>query len=274
MELFSIIDERACSISLKARSKDECIRELAHLIAKLLPEVPQDTIELTLMERETRGSTAFGEGVAIPHARLKEIDRFAVSIAVSKKGIDFESLDGKKTKLFFTILGPGTAQEDYLKILAQISRVAKNRYARDEMLKASSEIALKEAFVRYLFPREKGVEGVAAQNSKLLVITLYERRLFDDVIELLISRGIRGASIFDSTGYRSVLSKVPLFSEFIHFTGDRSERSRTIMVVVEKGQIPQLVEDIEAIVGDLEKHAGAMVLALDVHYMKGTFEVL
>jgi PTS system nitrogen regulatory IIA component len=132
-----------------------------------------DTIYENLIERESKGSTAFGDGIAIPHARIKEIDKFVVSIAVSRKGIDFESLDKKKTKIFFTIIGPGKEQERYLKILAQISRVAKNRYARNEILNARSRIALKEAFLRYITPAEedKGPKGI--EDKKVLLIIPY-----------------------------------------------------------------------------------------------------
>lgn len=274
MDIFSIVNEKASCLSLKARSKDECIRELSGLISPLLPELKESDILEGLMERESKGSTAFGEGIAIPHARIKNLDTFVVSIAISKKGIDFESLDKKRTKIFFTIVGPGDKNEHYLKILAQISRVAKNRYARAEILNAKSTEALKEAFLRYVSPDEEKEKKEEHRNHKLLIITLYKKRHFDDVIELLISKGIGGASVLDSKGVRNILSGVPLFSEFINFTGERSEMSKTIICVVDKRLIPPFVEEIESILGDLDKHSGAMVLALDLFYMKGTFEVL
>jgi hypothetical protein len=133
---------------------------------------------------------------------------------------------------------------------------------------------LKEAFLRYVAPYEEKESGEAVKNRKVLLITLYEMRYLDDIIEVFVSNDIGGISILESRGTRSVLSNVPLFSEFINFTGERSEASRTILSVVSQERIPRIVEGIEAIVGDLNKHAGVMVLALDVHYMKGTLEVL
>jgi PTS system nitrogen regulatory IIA component len=274
MDIFSTIDENACTISLKSRNKADCIKELAHLISSSIHDLELDTIYENLIERESKGSTAFGDGIAIPHARIKEIDKFVVSIAVSRKGIDFESLDKKKTKIFFTIIGPGKEQERYLKILAQVSRVAKNRYARNEILNARSRIALKEAFLRYITPAEedKGPKGI--EDKKVLLITLYEKKYLDDLIEILISNGIKGISILESRGTRNILSNVPLFSEFINFTGERSDISRTILSVVDRRVIPQVVEGVETIMGDLDKHSGAMVLALDISFIKGTLEVL
>ena len=71
-----------------------------------------------------------------------------------------------------------------------------------------------------------------------------------------------------------MLSNVPLFSEFINFTGERSDISKTIIAVVDSERVPVLVEGIEAIMGDLNKHTGAMILALDIFYMKGTLEII
>ena len=273
MDIFSIVDENMCSVSLKARNKEECLRELSGLVASSYSGLEEELILQGLTDRESKGSTAFGEEIAIPHARMKNIDRFALSIAVSKKGLDFESMDKKKTRIFFTIVGPGPEQESYLKILAQVSRVAKNRYARRELLQARSPVALKETFLRYIAPDEAREHGDAA-SKKVLLITLYEKKYLDDVIEVLISNDIRSVSILESRGIQSVLSNVPLFSEFINFTGERSDISKTILAVVDNDRVSLVVEGIEAIMGDLNKHTGAMVLALDVFYMKGTLEVI
>ncbi|MCK4924915.1 MAG: PTS sugar transporter subunit IIA [Spirochaetes bacterium] len=273
MDIFSIVDENICSVSLRARNKDACLRELAQLVAASYSDLGHETILQGLVERESKGSTAFGEEIAIPHARIKDIDRFALSIGVSKKGLDFESLDKKKTKIFFTIIGPGLEQESYLKILAQVSRVAKNRYARRELLNARTPVALKETFFRYIAPDEVREHRDAA-SKKVLLITLYERKYLDDVIEVLISNDIKSISILDSRGTQSVLSNVPLFSEFINFTGERSDLSKTILAVVDRETVSRVIEGIETIMGDLNKHTGAMVLALDIFYMKGTLEVI
>ncbi len=110
--------------------------------------------------------------------------------------------------------------------------------------------------------------------NEILLITLYEKKYLDEVIEVLISNAISGISILDSRGKRSVLSNVPLFSEFINFTGERSEVSKTILAVVDRDRVSQIVEGIETIMCDLNKHTGAMVLVLDTHYIKGTLEVI
>ena len=101
-----------------------------------------------------------------------------------------------------------------------------------------------------------------------------ERKYLDDVIEVLISNDIKSISSLDSRGTQSVLSNVPLFSEFINFTGERSDLSKTILAVVDRETVSRVIEGIETIMGDLNKHTGAMVLALDIFYMKGTLEVI
>jgi PTS system nitrogen regulatory IIA component len=275
-DLFSIIDERTCTTAIRARDKKSCLEELAFLVSRALPGIEADDIREGLEEREEKGSTAFGDEIAIPHTRIRDIDKFVLSIAVSRKGLDFESLDRKKTRIFFTIVGPGTAQEAYLKVLAQVSRVAKNRQARSELLKARTPLALKETFLRYVAPAElpeRAPQG-GVGNMKLLLITLYEKKYLEDIIEVLVSNKISGISILDSRGSRSVFSNVPLFSEFFNFTGERSEISQTILCMAAQGQISGIVEGIESIMGDLNTHAGAMVMAVDLFYAKGTLDVL
>ena len=96
MDLFEIVYEKSCTIALKSQTKDECLSELAELVAVDLPAFSGDQILEVFLERESHGSTGFEDGVAIPHARVKGLDRFRVGIAISQKGIDFNSVDRKK----------------------------------------------------------------------------------------------------------------------------------------------------------------------------------
>ena len=141
------------------------------------------------------------------------------------------------------------------------------------MIQAKTAVALKEIFLRYIAPQEEGGLKEAAAK-KALIITLYEKRYIEDILEILISNDIKNISILDSRGTKSVLSNVPLFSEFMNFTGERSEVSKTILAVVDSERVPVLVEGIETIMGDLNKHTGTMILVLDIFYMKGTLEVI
>jgi PTS system nitrogen regulatory IIA component len=272
MDILESLKEGACSVSLAARNSEDCIKELARLVAFASETMEKAEVAEALGAREREGSTALPDGVAIPHARVTGTSEFVLGIAVSKRGIRFESPDHKKTHIFFALLGPADEPEEYLKLLALVSRVAKNRRARREIRHARSVTALKEAFVQNagLAPAAKRAAGA----MKLLTLVLYEQQHMDDISQLFLERGIRGASVTQSSGMRDVLSRVPLFADFLNFLGERKEASRTISALVEESEIPALVEGVEEILGDLDTHAGAVIYSTDVSFVKGSLEVM
>lgn len=272
MDIFDILKEEACSVTLSARNKRDCLEKIAMFVAPVVEGKSHEQLFSVLQTREEQGTTGLEKGIAIPHARIEGIEAFTLGIAVSRRGIDFKAIDGKRTHIFFILVGPVERSQEYLKLLAQVSRVAKNRNAVREMLAAQTPSVLREVFLRFatgglLKKEEKG-------KSKLFVIVLYERRFLDDIVQLFLEQGIRGASVMDSSGISDVLSKVPLFGDFLNFLGERENTSKTIITVVPENEIPTLIEGIEDIMGDLDTHSGAMVFTLDISYMKGSMEAI
>jgi nitrogen PTS system EIIA component len=95
------------------------------------------TVEI-LLERESLGSTGIGEGMAIPHGRSKEVKKILASFGRSLPGLDFQSLDGKPTHLFFLLIAPENSAGIHLKALAQISRLMKDQAFRKRLMEANS----------------------------------------------------------------------------------------------------------------------------------------
>lgn len=271
MELGEILDQRRCTVALQAKTKPECLEELAELMAATDLGVPRDALLAALREREALGSTGFENGVAIPHARLPGKVPFALGVAVSPGGVDYASSDGSPSTLFFVLVGPEESSTEYLRYLAHVSRVGLNRTAREELRAAPTRAALYAAVGAYLTPVTPAAAGPGG-GHKLLIITLYELRLLDDVVNLLLEHGIHGATITESTGIKNVRSHVPLFGHFLNFLGDRHEAGRTIMAVVKTREVQPLVAELEQITGDLDTHRGAAVLAVDLWYGKGSLE--
>ncbi len=270
MDIITVIQESACATQLKARTKDTCLMELAALVAKTNINVSQEKIYQSFLDREKMGSTGFENGIAIPHCKIEGLESFVAGIAVSKKGIKFDSIDGKKSTLFFTVVGPADQPGEHLKILAQISRIARNDYARRALINGRSPLDLKETLVRYAsgYDLKKKESG----EKKLLIIVLYEKNFFDDIINLFLENGIRGANVFDSGGIREQLMNIPLYSSFLDFLGGQSDTSKTILVTVPEDDVNRLVSGIEELTGDLDNHTGACIMVLDLHLIKGTLE--
>ncbi len=270
MDIFKVIKEKSCSIDFKAKNKQDCIKKLADLISLSVEELDSDAIFEALMERENSGSTGFDSGIAIPHAKLKGLKEFSVCIAVSKKGIDFDSIDKKKSFLFFVIIGPEERTNEHLQILAQISRLSRNRNTQKELHNAKNVEALIEAFIHHTSESMKTQK--ITKKHKLLFVILNELRFYDDILEIFIGQGITGVNIIDSSGVKDQLSNIPLFGDFLNFLGERTDERKTIMAIIPESEVNKITLSIEELMGDLDKHTGAMVMALDIPYIKGTLE--
>ena len=123
MKLVDVIVAQASVLDMRARTKKEALRELAEAIAAVVPELETNQLIETLMGREKLGTTAMGDGIAIPHARLDHVDRIMVSFGKSRVGVDFESVDGDLTRLFFLLVAPKKEGSAHLLLLARLSRL-------------------------------------------------------------------------------------------------------------------------------------------------------
>lgn len=274
MDIYSILDKQSCSVELQARSKDEALRELASLAVRSerAEGTSAETIYRVLSERESQGSTGFGNEIAIPHARVEGMEEFLLFVAVSPRGVDFDALDKKRVKLFFVILGPPSGVTDHLKILAFVSRSLGHTNVKQELLRSVTVTALYEAFLRNADVAPG--EVVEQRKMQLLLLNLYEEDLLYSVLEIFIEEGVEGATILDGAGMAQYISNVPLFANFIGFMRENKYQSKTILALIPEEHVQDLIHRIEDATGDLDKTQGAMVMVLDVPYFKGSMQML
>ena len=116
-------------------NKHEALALLADLLADG-SHAPRATIESVLTEREKLQSTGIGDGVAIPHGAVGELDKQCAALLIAPDGIDFDAIDGEKVNLLFSVIGPKRATGEHLKTLARISRLLRNRSFREQLLSA------------------------------------------------------------------------------------------------------------------------------------------
>ena len=122
MKLTEILIHDACIVDMQARTKKEALRELAEALSAAFPSLDAAKLLDMLLEREKLGTTAMGDGIAIPHARVESLDRLLATFGRSRHGVDFDSVDGKRTHLFFLLVAPGTEGSAHLLTLARLSR--------------------------------------------------------------------------------------------------------------------------------------------------------
>jgi PTS system nitrogen regulatory IIA component len=122
---------------LAAESKEEVLVELAARISGQHPGLDREEILRILLERERLGSTGIGDGIAIPHGKLKRLEQPLMAVGRSLKGVAFSALDNRPVHLFFLLVAPEEAVGVHLKMLARISRILKDPSVRKGLLEAT-----------------------------------------------------------------------------------------------------------------------------------------
>lgn len=137
MKILDVLPREAILADLRGQDKKSILEELVEPIARL-KGVDQGELVLVLMERERLGSTGIGSGIGIPHGKLKNLDELVLGFGLSRKGVDFESMDGRPTHIFFLLMTPENSTGLHLKVLARISKILKNDNFRGRLLGAAT----------------------------------------------------------------------------------------------------------------------------------------
>lgn len=142
MKITDILSEDLVIPTLTGRTKDEVLRELSQHLATQHPEIDPERLLEVLWERERLGSTAIGDGIAIPHGKLPGLRTVLGEFGRHPAGVDFQSLDGNPTKLFFLLVAPDDSVGLHLKALARVSRLLKDAGFRQQLATCSDRADL------------------------------------------------------------------------------------------------------------------------------------
>ena len=141
MNISDFLCPKAICADLKGTNKEEIIDELVGLLvsAGAIEKKNKTKLVEILLQREALGSTAIGQGIAIPHGKSENVAKLTAGLGVSKKGIDFDSLDGEPAYIFFLLVAPVDSAGPHLKALARISRLLKDKYFRETLKNTKDE---------------------------------------------------------------------------------------------------------------------------------------
>ena len=142
MRIAEFLREDLVLPDLEKNDKPGVLGELCSELARLSPGLSAARLTEVLVEREKLGSTGIGEGVAIPHGKLAGIPGLLAAFGRKREGMDFASIDGKPTYLFFVLFAPENSAGLHLKALARISRVFKQPAFRQSIITAPSAAAI------------------------------------------------------------------------------------------------------------------------------------
>jgi PTS system nitrogen regulatory IIA component len=135
MKIMDFLSKKAITTDIQSVKKEDVIKELVDTLIEAGDVEKRHCNKLieALMARESLGSTAIGQGIAIPHAKSDSVTKLVAAFGLSKKGVDFDSLDGEMVNIFFLLLAPQDSAGPHLKALARISRLLKDKYFRDNL---------------------------------------------------------------------------------------------------------------------------------------------
>ncbi|GHV71668.1 sodium:proton antiporter [Spirochaetia bacterium] len=138
-ELLSLVIPECIEPDLKGRTKEEVITEMVDLLAFRGKLTNRDEVLKDVFQREASMSTGMQHGIALPHAKSDGAPDLAVAVGIKKEGIDFESADGEKSRLFILVVSPRKTSGPHIQFLAAIGAVLKNDETRQQVIDAGSK---------------------------------------------------------------------------------------------------------------------------------------
>lgn len=145
MRFVDYLDPRLITF-LNSATRNEAIDSLIHSLEEAQKIPNKEAFRKALLEREELVSTGIGMGIAIPHAKMKELDDFFIAIGIQKKGLDWNALDKAPVRLIFMIGGPDNRQTHYLQILSQLTSAIREVDLRKALLSSQSRKEILELF--------------------------------------------------------------------------------------------------------------------------------
>jgi len=139
VKILDYLEEEWVIAELQGADKGSVLKELSSVLVKPCQVASVEELLQVLLNREKLGSTGIGEGIAIPHGRLKKLKRFFISFGRSVKGVDFDSIDGKPSQLFFLVMAPENSAVDNLKLLGRIVALLKDASFKRRLMEAQSQ---------------------------------------------------------------------------------------------------------------------------------------
>ena len=136
-------------IPLNSMKKNDIIKELLILISEVYKEIDVEDAFKSVIKREKIETTAIGNGIAIPHARKKNITKVYFAFGITKKGVDFNAIDEKPVNLVFLILCPEKKVNTQISLLARLSRILHDKKLRKNLFTCKTNQSIIDVFTQY-----------------------------------------------------------------------------------------------------------------------------
>lgn len=269
MSLADMLHIACVKAGVSPKDKDDTLREVAALARQnpALESVPEEAILAGLKEREALGSTGFGEGIAIPHCRLKNIDEFTVGIMTVPEGVAFDAMDSKPVNLVVFVIAPESAANQYIRLLSNISQTLRIPGATQEIVAQTSAEAVRESFLRHT--RDK-LDTRERENKRLFQCVVQDEEKFQSILEVFEAVPDSSVIVIEAKNTREYLATMPLFASL--WSDSHLGSSRVILATIGASLTNETLRSIQRITGDLDHRTGVLVTVQDVLYAAGSLE--
>ena len=268
MNISKLMDEKFILPQLQCTDLDQLLSQIVELAVQspLLEKIDKNTIKQALLDREQLGSTAFGNGIAIPHCALENVKGFIVGFIRIPDGLEMNSLDGKLVNLVFFIIGSKADRATHIHLLSKVSKVLNSKDGRKELLAQTTSKTLLETFLKYASD-----EVITKKNKKsaLAHIFVQNEDWFTEILQILPEINTSVISIIKTDDTNHYLDALPLFSGFLV---EKNDFNRIIVCVIPSVFANDLIRRVNDIVGDLHLAKGIKIVMQEIFINLGNID--
>lgn len=159
------------NLNLKGQTKQEIIDEMVEILYQGGKLNDKEEYKKAILAREAQSSTGLEEGIAIPHAKTSAVKIPSIAFGLSKNGVDYESLDGEPSKLFFMIAAPANASDTHIEILSKLTTMLLDDEIREKLLEVKTKQEVIDILTSDIKEEEKKEEEVSDEFPEVLAVT-------------------------------------------------------------------------------------------------------
>ena len=269
MRLTDVLQAECVVVNAELHDKAAALIEVARAARRspALKDVDEAEILNGLKERESLGSTGFGNGIAIPHCRLKSVSDFVVGLITVPAGVDFEALDRKEVKLIVFIVAPEGRPNENVRLLSAVSQTLLVPGAVKEMLAENTTEAVRESFLRHT---RADIDSKDRASKNMVHVFVQDESVFHDIVAVLAAAESSSLVIIDGEHTGTYLANMPLFAGF--WRDKPGGFNRIVIAVVEKKLTNETMRRIESVTGNLDERTGVLVTVQDISYLAGSLD--
>jgi len=270
MKLSELLRLECVHVGSLANDKALALCEIASMARKspICRNVSEEDILEALQDRETLGATAFGNGIAIPHCRMKGVSDFVVGLMTVPNGVNFEAEDGEPVRLLVFIIAPHEQSDTHIRLLSALSQTLQDTDAVARMIAARSAKRLADIFLR---AAGQDIQTPQPVKRNLVHIFVQDEKVFESILNAVSSLEGISLSILDAASVRKDLTRIPLYAGFSD--AGNSSVCKVITAMVERRLSNEIIRRVEGVTGSLFECTGVMVTAQELAYCAGSLEM-